>query len=355
MDDFVVKRKTPIVLRDYYEYSGIAFDGCTYYLTLRCGPIILKLDKCFRVTGKIKTCRKYSSITYDCTSKCFWAISANFCKLYKLNCCLDEVDCLLLKLPGTCVIMPIGVCYDCCDDSLLVATSLSVMRVEKTTGQTTVLKKYADEIVLGIACISPYYLVSTLKTTKQKLYLLDTANQVIIKKAFDTDFLVTSMVANFCTFKDGILDIVFLTQKSRCYPYLVETELDALKNHLTFCECNTQINCCHCDTPSCKPHACTDIIESIALVEASISHILNAEGEKIQKIVASTDDIDKIICVNKEVNKTIINATHLEHILYAKLEAIKDCCDLDCDTDCDCDIDCDVDCGCDPGCEGDCK
>ena len=79
------------------------------------------------------------------------------------------------------------------------------------------------------------------------------------------------------------------------------------------------------------------MIESIALMEIALSHILNAEGEKLQKVIATTNDIDKILCVNKEVNKTIVNVTHLEQVLYAKLEALQDNClcrDL-CEDECD--------------------
>lgn len=64
------------------------------------------------------------------------------------------------------------------------------------------------------------------------------------------------------------------------------------------------------------------MIESIAKVETAISHILNAEGEKIQKILACTSDIDKIMCVNERVNETIINVTQLEQVLYNKLAAV---------------------------------
>lgn len=40
-------------------------------------------------------------------------------------------------------------------------------------------------------------------------------------------------------------------------------------------------------TPSIttRAQAVTDIIESVALEETALSHILNAEGEKIQKMV----------------------------------------------------------------------
>lgn len=41
-------------------------------------------------------------------------------------------------------------------------------------------------------------------------------------------------------------------------------------------------------TPSTttRSQAITDLIESVALEETALSHILNAEGEKIQKMVA---------------------------------------------------------------------
>lgn len=38
-----------------------------------------------------------------------------------------------------------------------------------------------------------------------------------------------------------------------------------------------------------RSQAITDIIESVALEETALSHILNAEGEKIQKMVAMDD------------------------------------------------------------------
>ena len=61
------------------------------------------------------------------------------------------------------------------------------------------------------------------------------------------------------------------------------------------------------------------MVESVAKVECAISHILNAEGEKLQKIIACADDLDSILCANDKVNDTLLNITQLEQVLYNKL------------------------------------
>ena len=50
-------------------------------------------------------------------------------------------------------------------------------------------------------------------------------------------------------------------------------------------------------TPSetTRTQAVTDIIESVALQETALSHILNAEGEKIQKMVALPDVTPEVL------------------------------------------------------------
>ncbi|MEG1527869.1 MAG: carboxypeptidase-like regulatory domain-containing protein [Clostridia bacterium] len=69
---------------------------------------------------------------------------------------------------------------------------------------------------------------------------------------------------------------------------------------------------------SCLP--INNIIESIALEETALSHILNAEGEKIQKALEKATSIDELLRVNGSVQCTITDITHLECILYDKLK-----------------------------------
>lgn len=86
--------------------------------------------------------------------------------------------------------------------------------------------------------------------------------------------------------------------------------------------------------PSCvveRPQLCqaiTDLLESIALQQAGLAHIINAEGEKIQQAIAmaqadgSTVTIDDLIAVNQSVSDTLVKVIKLEMILEFKLEEI---------------------------------
>ncbi|MEG2813873.1 MAG: hypothetical protein RSA79_04645 [Oscillospiraceae bacterium] len=66
--------------------------------------------------------------------------------------------------------------------------------------------------------------------------------------------------------------------------------------------------------------AIADIIESVALEETGLSHILNAEGEKIQAFVAMPNVTPcQLLAVNSSVQSTINSITNLEMILQSKL------------------------------------
>jgi len=72
--------------------------------------------------------------------------------------------------------------------------------------------------------------------------------------------------------------------------------------------------------------AITDIIASVALEQAALSHILNAEGEKIQKVVFTTDiTATQLLETNKSVEKMVNAVSRLEMILQSKLELFGDC------------------------------
>ena len=61
---------------------------------------------------------------------------------------------------------------------------------------------------------------------------------------------------------------------------------------------------------------------SIALGEAALAHIMNAEGEKIQAAIANTNDIDKMLAVNASVADMLKNVNEVERTLLAKLQLV---------------------------------
>ncbi|MEG0178636.1 MAG: hypothetical protein RR508_02275 [Oscillospiraceae bacterium] len=69
--------------------------------------------------------------------------------------------------------------------------------------------------------------------------------------------------------------------------------------------------------------AITDLIESIALEETALSHILNAEGEKLQRAIAMEDiTLCQLLDVNADVANMVSNVNELEITLKNKLEFI---------------------------------
>lgn len=80
-----------------------------------------------------------------------------------------------------------------------------------------------------------------------------------------------------------------------------------------------------CPTSRCQ--AITDLIESVALQEAALSRILDAESEKLQKAVDRQNhgSPDELLKFNRSVDKTIRSITLLEVILQGKLQLFSDC------------------------------
>ncbi|MDR2889955.1 MAG: hypothetical protein LBV33_09005, partial [Lachnospiraceae bacterium] len=74
-----------------------------------------------------------------------------------------------------------------------------------------------------------------------------------------------------------------------------------------------------------RDQAITDLVESVALQETALSHILNAEGEKMQAIIAMPDATpEQLMELNRSVNKMINAVTRLEMMLQSKLELFAD-------------------------------
>lgn len=102
-----------------------------------------------------------------------------------------------------------------------------------------------------------------------------------------------------------------------CFKPCCDCSEDACDNSC----CNPCCSPCCCDScygPCCN-NSCDNIIESVALEQTALSHILNAEGEKLQKILSISNNPKEILKVNKDIRNTISDITHLEYVLYDKL------------------------------------
>ncbi|MEG0878403.1 MAG: CshA/CshB family fibrillar adhesin-related protein [Oscillospiraceae bacterium] len=69
--------------------------------------------------------------------------------------------------------------------------------------------------------------------------------------------------------------------------------------------------------------AIADLIESVALQQAGLSHVLNAEGEKIQAMLAMPNVTpQQLLAVNKSVQDMTKAIAKLEMIMQSKLETV---------------------------------
>ena len=79
---------------------------------------------------------------------------------------------------------------------------------------------------------------------------------------------------------------------------------------------------------SCNPvnmhQAVTDLLESIALEETALSHILNAAGEEMQAAIACEGSISRLFDVNDNIISLLSAVAELECALKEKLQHITD-------------------------------
>ena len=320
--------------------NHVAFDGCDYFCTIRYKCEIVRFNPYSSMIHRYCTCREYDCICYDYRNCCFWASSRACCgKLFKLDCSMNEIDYIQIGTIEQHSIVT-GISYNCCKDALIVAFACVLIEIAEDRKTTKVLYTTREYCIMDVLSICPCMLLTVHQYNKKYIIVINQYGEKIGCYCMDDLSVPQNLIFNPCMSDCHKSPIWAFVRKKSCYPYLCST--DIFFNDMGFipCCCNYKIcEACGCCKKPCSDHnACADIMESIALMETALAHILNAEGEKIQKVLATTDDMNKIMCVNKEVNKTIINATHLEHMLYAKLSTLSDCglCHDFCDKECDC-------------------
>lgn len=350
MDDCVLTDCRPVSLRCDQKINRVAFDGCHYYFTILHACEIIKADICLDIAECFSTGREYDCICYDSVENCFWASTKRQSNmLFKLARNMTEIDCITFscgKNAGNIT----GISFNCCHNSLIVSYTACVIEVCKCSEGAEVLYRSPGSCITGILSLCPVYIITFVKNSQSYLCIFDECGRVAGSCMADCGFILRDIIFYPCRSECGEICLDFLAVKKEKYPYLCRWKFPVCCLDITLCPCNF-IMCrkCRPENDCCRKDAYADIMESIALMEASMAHILNAEGEKLQKVLSLTDDTDKILCMNREINKTIINATHLEHTLYAKLSALCGCCGDSCCCGDGCGG-CGDGCGCVDGC-----
>ena len=69
--------------------------------------------------------------------------------------------------------------------------------------------------------------------------------------------------------------------------------------------------------------AITDIIESVALEQVALAHLINAEAEKVQDAIQKLEH-DEMLELQEEVRKVLVTSIKKEILLQFKLEEALD-------------------------------
>lgn len=317
--------KAPLLVGCCNKINHIAFDGCNYFCTLSCKCEIIKLNACYECQTIYHTCRQYDCICYDWCEHCFWASSKDCTTvLFKLDCSMNEIDLVYIKNVA-CSGYITGLSYNCCNDTIIVSFTSSVVSVNKDCGETERLYFSKTDWIMGVGKLCGFYCLIVLRENQYSFEVFNHCFQKLHCYTVCAENLPVNFIFNPCKYFSEKPRIEVFMLKNCQYPYIYEIVLPEEYKDIQCNNCNNFCKKCCCDHVPCGCGSHCDIVESIAMVETAISHILNAEGEKIQKVLSETDDIDQILCVNDHVNQTIIHVTHLEQILYDKLIASSNC------------------------------
>ena len=134
--------------------------------------------------------------------------------------------------------------------------------------------------------------------------------------------------------KDGVSGIKFeVGVEADQSPVLYCIELDgvflptavdvAVKGGPTSAQKATKTICGPACEDSGRCQALRDLLESIALQQAGLAHIINAEGEKIQSVCEDLGaGLDDLLSIDKSVANVLKKVTKLEMVLEFKLQEI---------------------------------
>ena len=301
--------------QDNKPYLAIAFDGCFYYLTMPHCKGIFKFDTSFSPKGEYQANRCFHGLCYDSIEECFWATEiTQYNKIFKLNGKLQEIDCISFDNHRCDYKQILGISFDCGNNVLLLAFHDAIVEVTKTGQGKPIIQGICPQ-VLNVAAVAPYVVVATKTKEKQALHYYEAGNCGAVSwhlkktEEIPSVYFIRDIVYHPCQSA-----LMVLATKHCRYPRVICHPVD-------LCVHGCHMALCH---KKCKPKAPDDkssIIQSVAHMETALSHILNAEGEKLQKAVELAGSVEELLAINQSIQKTLMLSAQLEQILYAKLQA----------------------------------
>lgn len=314
-----ITKACPLGINGDIRYTGIAFNGDQYYLCYpKCHEVhIFSGDFC--PLCQITVCRAFCSLCYDSDECCFWAIAENtYDKIYKLNNELVEIDCIPLNCDYRAGFLTGISTRDCC---LLLTWEKATGETSKSASCKPISRCLTFEKNNAIQSFNCQKLIASAADDSQNLSLYDSCGNRELSCFLPCEYQIKDLCLSCCC---GTPVIYALALKDCSYSYILEIHIIPF-----FCGLPSCPNPCPPPSPPCpkpcpphcKSQGCTDVIESVALIEAALAHVINAEGEKLQKVIAESKDPCELLKVNESVNKTIKSVTSLEQVLLSKLEA----------------------------------
>lgn len=304
------------------RYQGIACDGAALFLTAPSCCEIHRYDLCGTFQAAVSVCRPYTSLCFDPWEHCFWALCPNLPeKIFRLDASFQETQVLSVSGRGCGALRPTGLsCSDC--RTLLLSGNFGIATTAKH--DCPQLHLVLDSLC-GYACHALQAtqngcLAALSWGQNATVVLYDPCWAEVCRCCLPKGFCIHDMAR--CAPPCGGDETVFLLASGGNGGVCLFSCVLCPLSHKPGCPPPKPC------PPPCPPlcDSAEEIRASIAKIETALSHILNAEGEKIQAVVAHYDDLCALLQTNESVRKTITDITHLEQVLYAKLQLTHQLC-----------------------------
>lgn len=319
-------RQKEIPLAAPAPYAGMAYDGEHFYFTETGACKIYGFDRRFVPTDRFDTRRSYEHLCYDPQEHCFWASCPQVrAVIFRLDSHFQETACFPLSLPrhGADPGHVTGIAYDGGRGRPVVAFASCLMGLQKTPGEESPLLVKADgEWISGVLAVHPYLLCIGCTAGRRSLRVYAGGGERVGEYPLSQDDALVSAVLIPREEKGGEPHAAVLVTRNRRSSWIWDCVLsqeaweppappfpDAPSRKASLS--------CPGDAPDglCGP----DALDCIAQVERALSRLLTLEGEKQQKILASSCHPNEILAANRSVRHTIVQITYLEQILYELL------------------------------------